>query len=200
MPVTTITGDIYRLEYINTVIQPKLKNGVTNVGRFARATANWVAECLCDFDLSSIPSGATVNSVTFRYNVVQFNTNGASLPDPTLNLREQTRTAWVDGANEPVYDTFSIPQNQPMPDVAWPASSVIGTEVINQAATGLVVLPSVGTLIPDLIQDWISGSKSNGGMVMTMNTNFFNAYLEVSGVELEIDFDGAAAERRIFIM
>lgn len=149
----TGTTDAHIIEYIpanNTG-----GNDQVEACRYNGAAANDDKSILVRFDVSSIPSSATVISATLELCLVGTR-NGAV--DKTLNLHEVTGS-WTEGSGTGV-------DGQAVSGVNW------NTRPSNNSTSldGKVVGSSAGTWyafnIKDLTQAWINGSKANNGIIL----------------------------------
>ncbi|MCP4709644.1 MAG: DNRLRE domain-containing protein, partial [Planctomycetes bacterium] len=132
------------------------------------AAGGYDAEILCDFDMSVLPEGVTINSVDFEYNVSS--ANGGPHP---VKLYENTR-AW---SGTPSYNEFGT--------TPWPGSDLI----VEETASGNGWHNFTGNAnMENLIEGWLANPSSNLGVILTDAPNYWGWEIQVSGVRLLIDF------------
>lgn len=149
-------------------------NGRGNI--FAGTTCgNKTRRALIQFDLSSIPSGATITDVSLAISVENVSGN-AMLTADDYRLHRVT-TEWGEGTSS---STSGSPATAVAPDATW-NDAMVGTSSWNNvggdfisvasstttfaAATGVQTFSSTNILIED-VQDWLDGITSNFGWIL----------------------------------
>jgi Bacterial Ig domain/Cadherin-like domain/Disaggregatase related repeat len=127
--------------------------------------AGFISRSLIDFDLSSIPSGATITSATLR--LVHFRGFGEAGDPMTLNIKRLTK-AWVEGTACDVAQAGSATWNS-AGGSNWTtaggdfASTIYGSFIGAAAdADGTVYNSNILTLI----NEWKNGTFSNFGLIL----------------------------------
>ena len=118
---------------------------------------------LLEFDLSTIPAGATITSATLQ---VEASGKTGTIPDSSvINVYEVTE-AWDEGAGGMNNDAT---WNERQTGTAWgggPGGSFDGTALASLTVSGL---GGHTWDITDLAQDWQSGDKTNNGLMLASN-------------------------------
>lgn len=138
------------------------------VGMYDRPSG-YDAEILCNFDLSPIPEGATINSVSLSYSV-----NSISGGTHPVVFFKNTRS-WT-----------GTPQYNALGNTPWPSSDLLVSETCD--ATGVRNFPSNANLI-SMVNEWISNTSDNHGIIVTNTPNYFAYNIDVSKVSLVIDYN-----------
>jgi hypothetical protein len=133
-----------------------------DAGKGPRHTLFW-------FDVSSIPSGATINSATLNVyllnNSVGGDTTGFNLGCLKVPWIEGTKPGETPaGTGEPTWN------NRAHPSTAWGAPGAVGTADIESDSKTFDAGPAADhweTIdVTDWVQSWVSGARPNQGMII----------------------------------
>lgn len=167
----TIKAARYKLRIYNGTQDAGVRydtNSTTAVpcGMYARYST-YSAEVLCSFSLSAIPAGATINSVSFGYNVST--RTAATHPVKIYKVSK----AW---SGTPQYNFFGT--------TAWPAADSLVSE--NCTATGWRTLTHAR--LKTLVDGWIANPATNYGVVITDDPRYYRDTFNVIGARLVVDY------------
>jgi len=180
MALDTSTPDYFQLSYINFVDQGYVKNdGFSRIGAFDRDDGIGYVDELLFRPEEGIING-TINSVEIDFEITNTLLSTAQLQ---VHLRVQDQGAWTDTpTTEPVFITFL--------NETWPASlGFIGG--IDNDSTGVHTILSTAAMV-QYFQDLIDGEEPNDGMLLTMNTSFFDFRMRIANIEVRVDFSPLA--------
>ncbi|MGB5200030.1 MAG: DNRLRE domain-containing protein, partial [Sedimenticolaceae bacterium] len=111
---------------------------------------------LLEFDFSAIPNGATITSA-----VLQMQAVGGGGNSTVINAYELTE-AWDEGSG---VDNNDATWNERQTGTAWgTAGGTVGSTVAGSLTTS--ALGQHSWVITDLVQDWVSGTKTNNGLML----------------------------------
>jgi hypothetical protein len=179
MAVDIINPDRFLIGLNNYTPDAYSKNGTDRLGGYdGRVSYCW--ESLMAIDLSGIPAGATIDSVTLDVNVTA--NNSASLH--ALEVHEQTLvSSWTDtpstepDRNTPAgFDTLTV------------LATLSSSATFN--GTGLKTIPTSASLVA-LFQDFLDGVKSGSkGIMVSYYTGYFGYYLNQDSITINVTYTG----------
>jgi len=176
MALDTTTPDYFQLSYINFVPEPYLKNdGFSRIGGFDRGDGIGYADELLFRPEEGTVSG-TINSVEIDFDITATLLSTAQLE---VHLQVQDQGTWTDTpTSEPIYTTFL--------NEAWPASiGFVGG--IDDDSFGVHTILSTAAMV-SYFQDIFDGAEPNDGLLLTMNTSFFDFRMRIANIEVRVDF------------
>ena len=193
MAVLNLTPDRFLIGLTNYTSDGYSKNGTDKLGAYGSRVA-YCWESLMAIDLSGIPAGSTIDSVTIDVNVTANNT--ASLHPLVVHETAQIVTGWTDTGSAPNWTTPSGFSS------ATALSSLSSSATFN--GTGLKTIPtSVG--LEALFQDFLDGVKSGSdGVMISYYTGFFGYYLNQDSITVNVTYSagggGGISEGSFFMV
>lgn len=181
MALDTTQPDYFQLSYINFAEEPYTKNdGFSRLGAFDRDDGIGYVDELLFRPLQGGISG-TINSVEIDFEMT------ANLLDSTgrqVEVREQDQGDWTDTpTTEPLFLSFL---NEP-----WPASLATSDFLSSSTSLGVKTIQSTAALV-QYWQDVLDGVKPNDGVILSMNTFFFDFRFRAANIEVRVDFTATA--------
>jgi hypothetical protein len=196
MATAQIRSDWYALGSVNTIVDPYQKNGTVKVGKYLRDAANlYVAECLVACDVSSIPSGSTVTSVTCSFNLASTNLSGA--PSQTILLKKQDNGTWNDnGSTEPVYNAPNPPFDT---SHAWP-TALSSLSSISNGDSGIKTIPTSAGLVA-LVQEMVDGTFiAHNGIILAMTTSYYDWWININAITVDVVYTSTSSTQGLLMM
>lgn len=179
--------DYFLIGQDNYTAEPYSKNTAQKLGGY-KNRSHTVWEAAFKIDYSSIPSGATIDSVSIEVNIVS-NDNG-NATDP-LQIRQNDKVTWVDnGVDEP---SWSKPTGF---DDNNEFTNILSGIDVDGGAVGVFTIPSSTNLV-SMVQDQFDGTiDPNYGFMLTYYTDYYAYYCNIDSIEVTIDYSGGATARR----
>ena len=180
----TIYATRYALRIINSQEDAGRQESPTSedtirAGEWTRGPAYYYdSEVLLDFDLSDIPSGATIDSVDFGYKVQSLTSD----PSQTnwVRLYKNTR-AW--SGIPKYYDLDS--------STAWPGGDLLETDTCD--TTGWHDFISSSNF-KSLVEGWLDDESSNKGVILTNMTYYQDWYINNSRARIIVHHTGGVTD------
>ena len=164
------------------------KNSAQKVGGYQRTIYCW--EILFDVDLSSIPAGSTIDSVTIDVNVTANTAGGAGAP---LRVHEQDKASWTDNAST-VPAWGQNPNNSSTAN--WPAHLSTTSNFTN---TGLKTIPTSANLV-SWFQTELDSGHTNNGLIISYYTGAWQYYATVDDVDISVEYTESSGTRRVMVV
>jgi hypothetical protein len=133
--------------------------------------ANYIVKSLVEFNLSSIPSGATITGATLRlvHGTSSFNESG----DPfTTNIKRLTRS-WVEGtacdASQTGSATWLSAGTTNWTTAGGDAASTVYGSFVGGAADAVGTVYTINVM--NLVNEWYNGTNTNYGLMLEPGTD-----------------------------
>lgn len=137
---------------------------------------------LIQFDLSSIPATATVNSATLTLRLIL---DGSARASNNRTLRAyRVKQAWTEGTGNGSATGDGATWNTYNGSSTWQTAGCSGANDVEATDIGSVACATTDltgddkaiTLTASAVQEWISGAMTNNGLLLKMDTELNDAY------------------------
>lgn len=185
---TSVTNpDYFRIAIDSNVNLSYQKNGSMKLGGYS-SRSQYAWEVLFRPDISGIPAGSTVDSVTMDVNYIDNNTQSTV----SLTVWEQDKGSWTDnGSTEPRRGIA------PFNDYTeWTTS--LSSVNVGGFQTGIFTIPTSSSLV-----NWFQGivnGNTNDGLILTGYSDYFSWYGTIDAVEVTVNYTAGSTRRRIMII
>jgi len=187
MAARDINTNFYLIGLTNSSDDGYAENSQQRLGGYAgRSQYCW--ESVISIDYSTIPSDATIKSVTIDVEIIDYNSGSNIVP---LEVREQDKGSWKKVEGDQPRRT-----NPTFFDETTEFPAALSSVDIPVNGTGIFTIPSTDELV-QLVQDQLDGTKNPAnGIMITYYPEYYNYYLEIDSIQFTIEYESTNPTRR----